>query len=509
MQQCGVLSSRTGMPVFLYLMYRGVDIMKLNDLLRGIKYELLQGEVDAEVSKLEYDSRKIEAGDAFICVKGYETDGHGYAGSAAKKGAAVVICQDSVEMKPGITYVRVEDTRKALAAAASNFYGNPKNSLKLIGVTGTNGKTTSTFMIKSILEEAGFKTAVIGTIANYIGDRKLETSRTTPESLELHKLFRDMADEGVEYCIMEVSSHSLFLDRVYGLEFSQGIFTNLTQDHLDFHETFENYYRAKLILFQNSRNSVINIDSEYGIRLLGDIKGRVTTYSAERAADVAASSLRLHSRGAAFTLAIKGESMEININIPGKYNVENALGSAAACLSEGIPLTTVKQGLEKMLCVPGRCEIVNQGCKLGFDIIVDYAHTPDGLENILKTAREFTTGRLITVFGCGGDRDRTKRPIMGRIGTDLSDIAIITSDNPRTEDPEAIIKDVVSGIRKDNYIIEGNRREAIKKSIELARPGDVIVIAGKGHEDYQILKTGKIRFDEREIVKEILEEGGY
>lgn len=497
------------MPVFIYLMYRGVVMMKLNDLLRGLKYELLQGDEHAEVCKLEYDSRKIEVGDAFVCVKGYETDGHRYAESAAEKGAAVIICQDSVETRPGITYVRVGDTRKALAVSASNFYGNPKDRLKLIGVTGTNGKTTSTFMIKSILEEAGFKTAVIGTIANYIGSRKLETSRTTPESLELHKLFRDMADEGVEYCVMEVSSHSLFLDRVYGLEFSQGIFTNLTQDHLDFHENFENYYRAKLILFQNSRNCVINIDNEYGSRLMGDIKGSVTTYSAEKDADVAGSSLRLHSRGAGFVLAYKGESAEININIPGKYNVENALGSAAACLSEGILLETVKQGLEKMLCVPGRCELVNQGYSLGFDIIVDYAHTPDGLENILKTAREFTRGRLIAVFGCGGDRDRTKRPIMGRIGTELSDIAIITSDNPRSEDPEAIIKDVVAGIRKDNYIIVENRRDAIKKSIELAGADDVIVIAGKGHEDYQILKTGKIHFDEREIVKEILEEGGY
>ncbi|MBP1743715.1 MAG: UDP-N-acetylmuramoyl-L-alanyl-D-glutamate--2,6-diaminopimelate ligase [Firmicutes bacterium] len=484
-------------------------MMKLNDLLRGLKYELLQGDAGAEISKLEYDSRKIGEGDAFVCVKGYQTDGHGYAGSAAEKGAKVIICQDEVAAEPGITYVRVEDTRKALAVAASNFYGNPKDRLKLIGVTGTNGKTTSTFIIKSILEAAGFKTAIIGTIANYIGERKLEASRTTPESLELHKLFRDMADEGVKYCVMEVSSHSLYLDRVYGLEFSQGIFTNLTQDHLDFHETFENYYKAKLMLFQNSLNSVINLDSEYGSRLLGDIQGRVTTYSAEKEADVAGSSLRLHSRGVEFSLAYKGESRKININIPGKYNVENALGSAAACLSEGITLDTVKQGLEKMLCVPGRCEIVNQGFSLGFDIIVDYAHTPDGLENILETAREFTEGRLIAVFGCGGDRDRTKRPIMGRIGTDLSDIAIITSDNPRTEDPEAIIKDVVAGISKDNYIIVENRREAIKKSIELARSGDVIVIAGKGHEDYQILKTGKIHFDEREIVKEILEEGGY
>jgi UDP-N-acetylmuramoyl-L-alanyl-D-glutamate--2,6-diaminopimelate ligase len=483
--------------------------MKLNELLKGLKYELLQDGGDYEVNKLEYDSRKVSDHDAFVCIKGYQTDGHKYAASAAEKGAKVIICQEEVEMLGGVTYVRVHDTRKALAVAASNFYGNPKEKLKLIGVTGTNGKTTSTFMIKSILEAAGFKTAIIGTIANYIGSRKLEASRTTPESLELHKLFSEMAEEGVQYCVMEVSSHSLYLDRVYGIEFNQGIFTNLTQDHLDFHETFENYYRAKLLLFQNSRNSVINLDSEYGVRLLGDIGGRITTYSAEKDADVSGRELKLHSRGVTFTLEYKGETREININIPGKYNVENALCSAAACLSEGISIDDVKLGLEEMLCVPGRCEIVNQGFSLGFDIIVDYAHTPDGLENILRTAREFTKGRLITVFGCGGDRDRTKRPVMGKIGTDLSDIAIITSDNPRTEDPEAIIRDVLAGIVKDNYIVVENRRDAIKKGIEIAKQGDVIVIAGKGHEDYQILKTGKIHFDEREIVKEILEEGGY
>jgi UDP-N-acetylmuramoyl-L-alanyl-D-glutamate--2,6-diaminopimelate ligase len=483
--------------------------MKLSEVLRGIKYKLLDGNEDLEINKLEYDSRKIEANDVFVCVKGYQTDGHRYVDSAVEKGAVAIICQDQVAIKPGITYIKVEDTRKALAVAASNFYGSPKDKLKLIGVTGTNGKTTSTFMIKSILEAAGFKTAVIGTIANYIGGRKLETSRTTPESLELHKLFRDMVEEGVEYCVMEVSSHSLYLDRVYGLEFSQGIFTNLTQDHLDFHETFENYYKAKLILFENSQNSVINLDSEYGSRLLQDIKGRLTTYSAGKDADVRGSNLKLHSRGVTFDLGFKGVTRNISINIPGKYNVENALCSAAACLSEGISIDVVKQGLEDMLCVPGRCEIVNQGYNLGFDIIVDYAHTPDGLENILKTAREFTKGRLIVVFGCGGDRDKTKRPIMGRIGTDLSDIAIITSDNPRSEEPGTIIKDVIAGVRKDNYIVVENRRDAIKKSIETAKAGDVIVIAGKGHEDYQILKTGKIHFDEREIVKEIIEEGEY
>jgi len=495
------------MPVLYYI--QGVGIMKLSKVLEGLEQKVLQGDFEIEVNKLEYDSRKIEPGDAFFCIKGYQTDGHKYAEAAAKNGAKAIICMDPVVEIPGCTIVKVNDSRKAMAIAGANYYGRPADRMKLIGVTGTNGKTTTTFMVKSILETAGFKTAIIGTIANYIGTRKIETSRTTPESLDLHKLFSDMSAEGVQYCIMEVSSHSLYLDRVYGLKFSQGIFTNLTQDHLDFHKTFENYYKAKQILFDNSLNSVLNMDNEYGIRLLNDVKGKKITYSAEREADVRASNLDLHSRGVQFDLEYKGEKKPVSINVPGKYNVENALGSSAACLAEGISLEIVKEGLERMLCVPGRCEIVNQGYNLGFDIIVDYAHTPDGLENILKTAREFTRGRLISVFGCGGDRDRTKRPIMGNIGTELSDIAIVTSDNPRTEDPDEIIKEVVAGIKKDNYIVVENRREAIRKSIEIAQKGDVIVIAGKGHEDYQILKTGKIHFDEREVVKEILEEGAF
>ena len=481
--------------------------MKLISILKNLEFDLLQGELDIEINKPEYDSREIVLGDVFICIKGYETNGHKYVEKAYANGARVIVCQESISVGEGCTVIKVKDTRKAMAVIGSNFYGNPKNKLKLIGITGTNGKTTSTFMIKSILQAAGFKVAIIGTIANYICDKKIETSRTTPESLELHKLFKEMVDSSVDYCVMEVSSHSLFLNRVYGLEFCQGIFTNLTRDHLDFHKTFENYYDSKLILFQNSNNSVINLDHEYGKRITEDIKGRKTTFSIEEKADVMASNLKIDSRGVEFDLEYKDNNTHINLKIPGKYNVENAIGSAAACLSEGIPMNLIKAGLENMLCVPGRCEIVTQGYDLDYEIILDYAHTPDGLENILKTAREFTKGRLISIFGCGGDRDKTKRPIMGEIGTNLSDISIITSDNPRTEEPDQIIKDILSGVKKDNFIVVENRREAIKKGIEIAIKGDVIVIAGKGHEDYQILKTGKIHFDEREVIKEILEEG--
>ena len=404
-----------------------------------------------------------------------------------------------------VTLIKVENTRKALAKASSNFYDNPSKRLKLIGVTGTNGKTTSTFMIKSILEQCGHKVGLIGTIANYIGDKKLHSERTTPESLELHQLFNEMVKEDVEYCIMEVSSHSLELDRVYGIEFSKGIFTNLTQDHLDFHKTFENYFNAKLKLFLNSKISIVNADDNYGEKIIDSIVGDIVTYGLESQAMLRAKNLKLHSRGIEFTLVYNGNEEDIKLSIPGKYNVYNALGCIAATIHEGASIEDIKESLKKV-AVPGRCEIVTLNHDLGYDVIVDYAHTPDGLENILNSAREFTFGRLISVFGCGGDRDKTKRPIMGSIGSNLSDIAIITSDNPRTEDPMAIIEDIKSGLKKDNYIVIENRREAIKYAMKIAKDKDVIVIAGKGHEDYQILKDKRIHFDEREIISEIIKE---
>ncbi len=296
-----------------------------------------------------------------------------------------------------------------------------------------------------------------------------------------------MVDEKVDYCVMEVSSHSLYLDRVYGVEFKEAIFTNLTQDHLDFHKTFENYFNSKLILFKNAQNSVINIDDSYGEKVLKKALGNKVTYGVEENCDLKAENLHMHSRGVEFDTIFKNEKETIALNIPGKYNIYNALGSIGACLLEGISLQTIKEAL-KDISVPGRCEIVTKNYDLGYDVIVDYAHTPDGLENILATAREFTKGRLISVYGCGGDRDRTKRPIMGKVGSELSDIAIITSDNPRTEDPSLIIKDVLEGIDKDNYIVVEGRRDAIKKAMEIAKENDVIVVAGKGHEDYQILR---------------------
>lgn len=480
--------------------------MNLRSILHDIDYKVLKGKDDVDIREIQYDSRKVEKGDLFICIEGYKTNGHKYAKSSVEKGAVAVVCSEDLNEIPNCTVIKVDDTRKVMSVAASNYYGNPSSRMKIIGVTGTNGKTTSTFMIKSILEEAGYKVGLVGTIANYIGGKKLHSDRTTPESLDLQKLFKEMADSGVDYCVMETSSHSLYLRRVYGIKFSQAIFTNLTRDHLDFHKTFENYYQAKLILFENTLNSIINVDNKYGKRIYNDAQGNKITYAVDNKADIKGSNLNMHSRGVSFDVTYKGEKKHIDLNIPGKYNVMNALGSIGACLNEGIDMDTVKSGLEKMISVPGRCEIVTHGYNLGYEVIVDYAHTPDGLQNILNTAKEFTKGRLIAVYGCGGDRDNTKRPIMGEIGTRLADFAIITSDNPRTENPMHIIDEIVKGIKKDNYIVIENRKEAIKKSMEIAKKDDVIVIAGKGHEDYQILKDRTIHFDEREIVRDIIEQ---
>lgn len=481
--------------------------MKLRKILEKIDYNVLKGDEDICINNIVYDSREAKEGDAFFCIEGFNVDGHKYISDAIKNGAIAVICsKNNINLDYKCTFIKVEDSRKALAIASANYYNHSNSKLKLIGVTGTNGKTTSTFMIKSILEADLYKVGLIGTIANYINNKKIHTDRTTPESLELHKLFYKMANEQVDYCVMEVSSHSLSLDRVYGLQFNQGIFTNLTREHLDFHKTFQNYYESKLLLFEKSNNSIINIDDNYGKKMYNNINGNKMTYSIDSEADVTAENIKLHSSGVEFDLKYMDESVHINMNIPGRYNVYNALCSAAACLKEGITLKTIKKGLEEMDGVPGRCELISKDYNIDFDIIIDYAHTPDGLENVLNTAKEFTKGQLISVFGCGGDRDKTKRPIMGKIGTELSDLAIITSDNPRTEDPLLIIDDIVKGINKDNYMIEQNRKEAIRKAIQIAKKDDVILIAGKGHEDYQILKDETIKFDEREVIAEIIKE---
>lgn len=484
--------------------------MNLKELLKGLDYEILQGNENIEIGNVEYDSRNVKENGMFVCIKGYATDGHKYAEIASKNGASAIICEDSIDISSDkTTIVKVKDSRKALAVIGSNYYDNPSKKMKIIGVTGTNGKTTTTFMLKTILEKEGKKVGLVGTIANYIGNKKLHTERTTPESFELQKLFAEMVGEGCEYCVMEVSSHSLALDRVYGIEFEAGIFTNITRDHLDFHKTFENYYKAKFKLFANSKLAVVNIDDSYGKDVVRDLKkaGRnnIVTVSIKENSEFKAYDEKCESRHIAFKLNIDNKVEDFVVGMPGEFNIYNSLGAIAAMYRLGISLDSIKEGIEDVV-VAGRCEMVGRKYNLPFTIIVDYAHTPDGLDNILKTARGFTKNKLISVFGCGGDRDKVKRPQMGKIGSDLSDIAIITSDNPRTENPISIIDDVVKGINKDNYEVIENRKEAIRRAIELASQGDVIVIAGKGHEDYQILNTGKIHFDEREVVDEILKD---
>ena len=475
--------------------------MKLLDLLKGVDYELLEGTVEKEVNHIQYDSRKVNEGDLFVCLTGFEVDGHDYANKA---GAKVVLCEKKIDIKSeGVTVLLVNEGRKALATMSANYYGHPTKSLKLIGVTGTNGKTTTVYLLKSMLEKAGKKVGLVGTIANYIGENKLKSERTTPESLELQKLFKDMVDANCEYCVMEVSSHSLQLDRVYGCEFEVGIFTNLTRDHLDFHKSFDNYYNAKFKLFERSKASVINVDDDYGYRVLKDVEKlenkEIKTYSINNNSDFKASDLMLKEGDIHFK--INGE--EFNSVLPGEYNVYNALGAVGAMSILGISNESIRKGLLDVV-VPGRCERIGYKYDIPYDIIIDFAHTPDGLKNILETLKGFTKNRLIAVYGCGGDRDKVKRAELGRIGTELADLAIITSDNPREEDPMAIIKEIVAGITKSNYLAIENRVEAIKLALGMAEEGDVVVLAGKGHENYQITNEGVIHFDEREVVDEIL-----
>ncbi|MDT9336122.1 UDP-N-acetylmuramoyl-L-alanyl-D-glutamate--2,6-diaminopimelate ligase [Clostridium perfringens] len=482
--------------------------MILKSLLKGLDYEVIKGNEESKVQNIRYDNRKIEQGDAFVCIKGFKVDGHSFVIDAVKKGAKVLIVQDDVSVQEDITIIKVRDTRKALAIMSSNYFGNPKDKLKIIGITGTNGKTTSAFIIKSILEKAGLMTGLIGTIANYIGNKKVDAVRTTPESYELHELFKNMVDAGVEYCVMEVSSHSLELDRVYGIQFEEGIFTNLTRDHLDFHKTFENYYNAKFKLFERSNHSIINLDDPYGANIVKDIeergvKTKVSTFSIEKESDFKAFEIKSHSNGSEFKVNLERVE-EFYINIPGEYNIYNSLGCIICAHNLNIPMDKIKEGLSDVV-IPGRCELVAKEKNLPYSIIIDYAHTPDGLENVLTTVKAFTKNRMISVFGCGGDRDKVKRPQMGKIGCELSDIAIITSDNPRSEEPMDIINDIVKPLNYDNFVIEVNRKEAIRKAMNMALEGDVIVIAGKGHETYQILKDETIHFDEREVVYDILE----
>lgn len=478
--------------------------MKLIKLLEGIDYEKIEGTYNVDVGDMHYDSRRVTNGSLFFCIKGLTVDGHDFAAQAIDRGAKVLVLERDVNVGGNITKVFVKDTRVAMAYMAKNYYHNPTRDITSIGITGTNGKTTVTHLIKSILERAGHKVGLIGTITNMVGDRKMPSERTTPESLDLQAILRDMVDDGADSIVMEVSSHSLCLGRVEGIMYDIGVFTNLSQDHLDFHDNMEEYRDAKARLFDQCRTAIINVDDEAGRWIMDKITTQTYTYGICKEADIYARELEITERGVTFNLHTPHGGTGINLGIPGIFSIYNALAAASVCYSLGIPLDFIAQGLEAVKGVDGRFELLDTGTD--YSVILDYAHTPDGLENILRTAKGFAKGKVITLFGCGGDRDQAKRPIMGEIAGKYSDYCIITSDNPRSEEPMDIIMDIVPGVRKTDcpYTIIENRREAIEFALTHAKKDDVVLLTGKGHETYQILKDRTIPFDEKKIVLEIL-----
>ena len=485
--------------------------MQLNEILKDI--EILENHADPamEIQGISYDSRNTQNGDLFVAIKGFDTDGHKYIGSAVEKGAAVVLCEEKPSVE--IPYILVKDSRHGLAIAGRSFYQDPSSEMTMIAVTGTNGKTTTTYLLKHMIETVLHeKVGLVGTNGNLIGDEFFPSERTTPESLELQKLFREMADAGCKYVVMEVSSHSLYLSRVDGIRFHTAIFTNLTQDHLDFHKTMENYAKAKAKLFSMSKIGCINLDDEWSKYMLENAECEVMTYSAEQAdADLTANDLRYSAGGVRFCALYRGELQRTDLKIPGKFSVYNALGVIAAGLSIGISLEDCCGAMSDATGVKGRMEVVPTDGD--YTILIDYAHTPDALENVLKALREVAKGRIVALFGCGGDRDRTKRPIMGRIAAENADFCIITSDNPRTEDPAAIIDEILEGLQGDKLKFAPrevilDRPTAIRWAIDNHKPGDVIVLCGKGHEDYQIIGHEKHHLDEREVIAEHLAERG-
>ena len=480
--------------------------MKLLELLKGI--DVLESNVspELEICHVAYDSRKVEQGGLFVAITGFAADGNRFIPMALQKGAAVIVTARKPE--GDVPYVLVGSDRQALALIGCNFYGHPAKSMKMVGVTGTNGKTSVTLLLKHVLEKTvNAKVGLIGTTANMIGDEVIPTERTTPESFELQGLFARMRDAGCTHVVMEVSSHAIALDRVGGVRFDAAGFTNLTEDHLDFHKTMDHYCDTKAELFRRCERGVINADDSYAQRFLDAAQCEVITTSVADAGSLSAKNLQLRADGIDFTAVLNGREVPVCLGIPGKFTVYNALTVLGLAVSLGIDLADAAGALADAPGVKGRVEVVPTPGE-DYTILIDYAHTPDGLENVLSSVRNFCKGELISVFGCGGDRDPIKRPIMGRIGTELSDRAIITSDNPRTEDPEAIIRDITPGADQAGraYEVVVDRREAIRHAMQIAKKDDIIVLAGKGHETYQEIHGVKHHMDEREIVAEILEE---
>ncbi|HEY5052517.1 MAG TPA: UDP-N-acetylmuramoyl-L-alanyl-D-glutamate--2,6-diaminopimelate ligase [Solirubrobacterales bacterium] len=476
--------------------------MRLPELIADAVVRATRGDLDVELVSLAYDSRKVGPGTLFFCVPGAKVDGHEFAARAVEAGAAALVVERELDL--AVAQVVVADARAAMAVLAARFWGDPTGELKVVGITGTNGKTTTAFLVREILEQAGIQAGLLGTVKQVVGGVEEEVERTTPEAIELQATFRRMLESGDEACVMEASSHALALHRADAVHFDVALFTNLTQDHLDFHADMEDYFRAKRLLFgSRPGTAVINVDDAYGRRLAEEFDG--VTFSTEGAeADFVARDISFDTVGARF--AIEGPEGEIAIEtgLPGHFNISNALGAFAAATALGVDPETAAAGLASAGRVPGRFEPVDEG--QDFAVLVDYAHTPDSLENVLRAARRLTAGRVISVFGAGGDRDRDKRPKMGRAGATLSDLSVVTSDNPRSESPEAIIAEVLGGIEdREGVEVEPDRRAAIRLALERAQSGDTVVIAGKGHEQGQEFEQGrKLPFDDREVAREEL-----
>lgn len=480
--------------------------MKLKELLKNAPVAELHADPETEIVSVAYDSRKVTPGALFVAISGFASDGNRFIPMAMEKGAAVVVTAKKPESD--VPYVLVTSDRLALAMIGTNFYGRPAESMITIGITGTNGKTSSTLLLKQVLETClGAKVGLIGTMENLIGDEVIPTERTTPESFELQALFARMRDAGCTHMVMEVSSHAISLERIGGITYDAAAFTNLTEDHLDFHKTMDAYCDAKAELFRRCRRAVVNIDDEYALRMLAAAACPVLTTSVRGEAGLHAENLELHSEGIRFTAVSGEERAEVKLPIPGKFTVYNALTVLGLAIQLGIPLKKAAAALADAKGVKGRVEVVPTPGK-PYSVLIDYAHTPDGLENVLTSVKDFCKGRLISVFGCGGDRDPKKRPIMGRIGVECADFAVITSDNPRTEEPGAIIKDILAGVSDElgPYTVIEDRRKAIRYAMDIAEKDDIIVLAGKGHETYQEINGVKYHLDEREEVAAHLKE---
>ena len=488
--------------------------MKLKNMLVGLEGLKVKGDLDIEITGLDRNSKNIKEGYLFVAIKGFSVDGHKFINDAIENGAKAILIEEGCDLKEiknidNITIVMAKDTREALAITSANFYGNPSKKFKLIGVTGTKGKTTTTFMIKEILERAGKKVGLIGTIAIYINGKKIQDSdRTTPESIELQQIFAKMVDKGVEVVVMEVSSQSLKLHRVTGCEFDYVVFTNFSEDHIspNEHPDMKDYFESKLKLFKMCKNGIVNTDDLHGAKIPNLFPdSNIVTYGIDNYANVLAKDITITNSYVDFKVKITDRNERVKTGIPGRFSVYNSLAAICVAQKFGVSLEVVKEALAQVR-VPGRSELVDN--KREIPIMIDYAHSPESLENILQAVKSYTRGKVISVFGCGGDRDSGKRPIMGEISGRIADYTFITSDNPRTEDPEKIVDQIEEGIKKTkgNYKVIVDRTEAIKEAIKMATKRDIVVLAGKGHEPYQEINGVKYPFDERIIVREIIDQ---